>query len=59
MQITAKSPRVDDRSLLNLEAEHGIIMDDMYDGRGSIMDMIHEERDIECNTGMVAQAAKI
>src|SRR6218665_358136 len=31
-RITAKSPRVDDRSPLDLEAEHGATMDDMYDG---------------------------
>jgi len=30
VQITAKSPRVDDRSPLDLEAEHGVIMVDMY-----------------------------
>jgi len=32
VRITAKSPRVDDRSPLDLEAEHGVTMDDMYDG---------------------------
>src|SRR6218665_1950120 len=31
VRITAKSPRVDDRSPLDLEAEHGETMDDMYD----------------------------
>jgi len=33
--ITTKSPRVDDRNLLELEAEHGVTMDDMYDGEVS------------------------
>ena len=32
VRITAKSPRVDDRSPQDLEAEHGVTMDDMYDG---------------------------
>src|SRR6218665_605792 len=33
VRITAKSPRVDERSPLDLEAEpHGVAMDDMYDG---------------------------
>jgi len=31
VRITAKSPRVDDRSPLDLKAEHGVTMDDMYD----------------------------
>jgi len=30
--ITVKSPRVDDRSPLDLEAEHGVTMDDTFDG---------------------------
>ena len=32
VRITAKSPRVDDRSPPDLEAEYGVTMDDMYDG---------------------------
>jgi len=32
VRITAKSPCMDDRSALDLEAEHGATMDDMYDG---------------------------
>jgi len=32
VRITAKSPSVDDRSPLDLKAEHGVTMDDMYDG---------------------------
>jgi len=30
--ITAKSPRVDDRSPLDLEAELGVTMDNMHNG---------------------------
>ena len=53
VRITAKSPRVDDRSPLDLEAEHGVTMDDMYDGEvPEWIDVIHEEGDFECNTGM-------
>jgi len=32
VRITAKFPRADYRSPLDLEAEHGVTMDDMYDG---------------------------
>jgi len=32
VRITAKFPRVDDWSPLDLEAEYGVTMDDMYDG---------------------------
>ena len=32
VQITEKSPGMDDRSPLDLEAEHGVTMDGMYDG---------------------------
>src|SRR6218665_979017 len=32
VRTTAKSPHVDDRSPLDLEAEHGVTMDDMCEG---------------------------
>jgi len=46
---------VNDRSPLDLEAEHGVTMDDMFDGEvpewmWSVG--LPEERDFECNTGM-------
>lgn len=39
---TAKSPRVDDssRATLELEAEHGVTLDDMH---GSRVDMLHKK----------------
>jgi len=46
VRITAKSPCVEDRSPLHLEAEHGVTMDDMYEG--GVPD---EEGDFEINTG--------
>ena len=50
MRITAMSPPCDDQSPLELEAEHGVTMDDIYDGEESV-DMIHEEEDFERDTG--------
>jgi len=32
LRITAKSTRLDDRSPLDLEADYGVTMDEMYDG---------------------------
>ena len=48
VQITAKSPRVDDWSPLDLEAEHDATMDDNVCWRGYRMDILHEEEDLEC-----------
>jgi len=47
-----QSPCADDRSPQELEAEHGITMDDKYDGEVPEWIMIHENGDFECNTGM-------
>ena len=58
VRITAKSPRVDDRSPLDLEAEHGVTMDDKHDGEVPCrMDVMHEDGDFECNTGMDGQCS--
>lgn len=42
-RITAKFPRLDDRSSLESEAKPGITIDGMYDGE----DTIHEDGDFE------------
>ena len=44
VRIIAKFPRVDDRSPLDLEAEHGVTMDDMYDGEVCMMKMLTDIR---------------
>ena len=57
--ITTKSPRVDDRNLLELEAEHGVTMDDMYDGEVSEWIWYnHEEEHFERDRALMGGQCK-
>ena len=58
MRGTVKSPRVDDRSLLEFDAEHGVTTDAMYEGEVDMIDL-HEEGDFEGDTGADGKPVKL